>query len=60
MAKELLTSIGDVEDLSLSIENSRAEAKALVDQHWNEIELLADALLRQKQYQEMRQKSLSM
>ena len=59
-AKELLTSLDDVEDLSLSIENSRAKAKALVDQHWNEIELLADALLRQKQYQEMRQKSLSM
>ena len=47
-AKELLTSLDDVEDLSLSIENSRAKAKALVDQHWNEIELLADALLRRE------------
>ena len=47
-AKKLLTSLDDVEDLSLSIENSRAEAKALVDQHWNEIELLANALLRRE------------
>ena len=47
-AKDALETLDSVEDHSLLIKKLRAGAKALVDQHWNEIELLADALLRRE------------